>query len=98
MNLSYNHKKKFEQNGFLIIDVFSNNELKEFEKSLFYIIEKQVLKANKNNAKIKIDKNNLISSVLSQLDKFNHDYIADISDFLMNTTESLQLLSNKADN
>ena len=95
MNLSYNHKKKFEQNGFLIIDVFSNNELKEFEKSLFYIIEKQVLKANKNNAKIKIDKNNLISSVLSQLDKFNHDYIADISDFLMNTTESLQLLSNK---
>jgi ectoine hydroxylase-related dioxygenase (phytanoyl-CoA dioxygenase family) len=95
MKLNTDHKKKFEQNGFLIIDVFSSNELKEFEKSLFYIIEKQVLKANKNEAKIKIDKNNFISSVLSQLDKFNHDHIADISDFLMNTTESLQLLSNK---
>ena len=95
MKLNTDHKKKFEQNGFLILDVFSKNELKQFEKALFYIIEEQVLKANQNKAKIKINKNNLVSSVLSELDKFNHDHIADINDILRNITESLQLLSNK---
>ena len=95
MQLNLKLKKKFEKNGYVILDIFSKNELKEFERSLFYIIEKQAQKANQNKANIKVNKNKLISSVLSQLDKFNHDYIADISDFIMSTTESLQLLANK---
>lgn len=95
MKLTLKDKKKFEKNGYLILNIFSKKDLNQFKKSLLYIIEKQAIKANQNNAKIKITKKNLTSSVLLELEKFNHDYISDISDFIINTTESLQLLANK---
>lgn len=95
MRLSLEYKKKFKKNGFLIVDIFSKKEIQQFENAILHLIESQALKANKSNAQIKLSKNKLISSVLMELDKFNHDYIADISDFLPNMTESLQLLANK---
>ena len=95
MKLNLQQKNKFKKNGFLVVDIFSKKELQQFENAVLYLIETQALKANKRNAKIKLSKSKLTSSVLMELDKFNHDFIADISDFLPNMTESIQLLANK---
>ena len=81
--------------GYIIVDdFFTNNELETFKETLRLIIQYQIRKATNNN----MNTDNIVigeefSNGMLELEKFDHDYIADISDYLLSIPETFLLLS-----
>lgn len=86
----------FNKNGYLIIDhLFAEEDISSFKDTLIEIIRYQIIKAKKiNNQFPNIKKGEELSIGIENLEKVNHDYIADISDYLISLPETLRLLSN----
>ena len=88
--------KFFNDYGYLIINnFFSQEDLISFNNTLNEIIKFQILKAKKINKSFpNIRVGEELSDGIRNLEKVNHDFIADISDYLISLPETMRLLSN----
>ena len=97
MPLTKQQKNFFIDNGYLIIDnFFTQNELDDFRESFRLIILSHLNKASQVE---KLNLNDFIGKEFNQgilqLEKINHEHIAEIYDSVAQLPEFLQLISKK---
>lgn len=97
MKISEEQIQSFEEKGFLILEkFFSEAELKRFENTLRKIIQIQIKKARKMYSEFNQDfKGKEFDDGVIELDKINHQFIADIYDTIYSTSAFLNLASKK---
>lgn len=97
MNLTVSQVKSFEQNGFLVIDKFyDEEEIKDFQYSLRELIRSALIKMKRIDSSINITQydGKEFDEGLLKLEDFDHFYVADIYDTIAQTP-AFQRLSCK---
>lgn len=93
MKVSKAQKDKFISDGYIIVDVFSKSELKNFKTSVDQIINFLITLLPDDKSKIK--KGEELSKGISLLSNSSDDLISDFSDYLTSLPESMRLVGNK---
>ena len=93
MKVSKAQKDKFISDGYIIVDVFSKSELKNFKTSVDQIINFLITLLPDDKSKIK--KGEELSKGISLLRNSSDDLISDFSDYLTSLPESMRLVGNK---
>ena len=97
MKISDIQIKSFEKKGFLVLEnFFSEDELKRFENMLRKIIKIQIKKAKKIHPELKENfEGKEFDEGIIELDKINHQFVADIYDTIYSTSAFLALSAKK---
>lgn len=95
MKLNSSQKQKFNDDGYIILDIFSDAELENFKLSVNKIVDFQINDSIKNKKKFDLKKSKNLLKNISSLEKLGNEYVSDLGDFLTGLPESMQLIGNK---